>query len=153
MTMQSMLFGLTPTNLLAVAGLFLVALELFLGVQTGFDFVVIGTILIIGGLVGSATSSLTVGLLLSIALSVIYVVVGRNSIRQKIVVMTHKTNIDKLVGSRGIVVRSLTPDTPGLVRVGDEDWRAESDDVLFEKDKVQVVSLSGVTLKVKKLGI
>lgn len=148
--MQNSFFGLTHTNLLAVAGLLLIALELFLGVQTGFDFVVIGTILVIGGLVGSAASSLTVGLVLSIVLSVLYLVVGRKSIRQKIVVMTHKTNIDKLVGSGGVVVRSITPDTPGLVRLGDEDWRAESDVVLYEKDKVEVVSLSGVTLKVKK---
>lgn len=138
------------TNLVTALGLLLVAAELFLGVQTGFDFVLVGSILVVGGLIGNLFGSLTLTLILTVILSVIYILFGRRTIRRHFGVLTHKTNTDKLAGAKGIVIRSITPDTPGLVRVEDEDWRATSEDVLFEKDKIEVVGLSGVTLVVKK---
>jgi len=66
-------------------------------------------------------------------------------------IISYKTNIDKLIGQKAVVVRSITPDTAGLVRINDEDWRASSDDVLFEKDKCTVDSVEGVTLLVSKV--
>jgi len=65
--------------------------------------------------------------------------------------MTHSTNIDKLIGKKGVVVRSITPDTAGMVRLEDEDWHAISDEVLYEKDQIKVETISGVSLKVTKL--
>jgi membrane protein implicated in regulation of membrane protease activity len=141
----------SPSQLLIVAGLVLIALELLLGFQTGFDLVVIGSLLLISGLVGTISNSFTLALILSILLSILYIFFGRKLIKRKIIVMTHRTNIDKLIGGRGTVIRSITPDTPGLVRLEDEDWRATSDQIIYEKEKVEIVSLSGVTLKVKKV--
>ena len=45
----------------------------------------------------------------------------------------------------------MTPDTAGMVRLGDEDWRASAEDVIYEKEKVEVVGIEGVTLLVKKI--
>ena len=146
-----MWLGQDTNNWIILFGLLMVAVELFLGVQMGFDFVLIGSILIISGALGSVTGSVVLALNIAIVLSVLYIAFGRNAVKRRIIVMTHKTNIDKLVGSKGTVIRSLTPDTAGMVRVEDEDWRAVSDEVLYEKDKVEVLGLSGGTLKVKKI--
>jgi len=87
---------------------------------------------------------------LSTVLGIVYLWFGRALLKQKLIIVTKHTNIDKLIGKTGIVIRSITPDTPGLVRVDDEDWRASSEDILYEKDKVTVELIEGVTLIVKK---
>jgi len=136
---------------LVILGLCLVLAELFLGIATGFDLVLIGSILVASGFVGILTGNYIVALVVSVILSIIYIAFGRRLVKSKIIITTHKTNIDKLIGQKATVVRSITPDTPGLVRLNDEDWRASSDDVLFEKDKCTVDSVEGVTLLVSKI--
>lgn len=134
-----------------IAGLLLALVELLLGGFAGFDLVLVGTILILGGLVGGVFGSIYVTLGVSIVLAIAYMWFGRAFIKKKIIVVTKHTNIDKLIGQKGLVVRSVTPDTAGMVRLMDEDWRASSEEVLYEKDKIEVVNIEGVTLKVKKI--
>ena len=141
----------TIPQLFVIAGLLLVLAELLVGIQSGFDLVLIGSILVISGFVGMFTGSTPLMLVLAIALSILYIAVGRNKIRQKITTVTKKTNIDKLIGANGVVVRSVTPDTAGLVRVNDEDWRASAEEILYERDAVTVEGIEGVTLIVRKL--
>jgi len=145
------MFNLTMPQTIVVLGLILVFAELFIGVQSGFDLVVIGSILVLSGLLGTV-SSMTVTLIMATVLAVVYFIFGRKTLKSRLVITTKKTNIDKLIGKTGVVIRSLTPDTPGLVRLDDEDWRATSNTTLFEKDKVMVESIEGVTLKVIKKG-
>ena len=141
----------TIPQLFVIAGLLLVLSELLVGIQSGFDLVLIGSILVISGFVGMFTGSTPLMLVLATALSILYIAVGRNKIRQKITTVTKKTNIDKLIGANGVVVRSVTPDTAGLVRVNDEDWRASAEEILYERDAVTVEGIEGVTLIVRKL--
>lgn len=141
---------LSPNNILTITGLVLILLELLIGTEAGFDLVLIGSILLGSGLLGSYTGNLELALIVAVILSFLYIFFGRNLIKKKIVVLTKKTNIDKLLGQKGVVVRSITPDTPGLVRVDDEDWRASGDEVLYEKDRIEVTGLEGVTLSVRK---
>ena len=141
----------TIPQLFVIAGLLLVLAELLVGIQSGFDLVLIGLILVISGFVGMFTGSTPLMLVLATALSILYIAVGRNKIRQKITTVTKKTNIDKLIGANGVVVRSVTPDTAGLVRVNDEDWRASAEEILYERDAVTVEGIEGVTLIVRKL--
>ena len=140
----------TIPQLFVIAGLLLILAELLVGIQAGFDLVLIGSILVVSGLVGMLTS-VPLMLILATVLSILYIAVGRNKIRQKVAVVTKKTNIDKLVGSTGTVVRSVTPDTAGLVRVNDEDWRASAEEILYERDAIVVEGIEGVTLIVRKL--
>lgn len=144
------MIALTIPQLIVIFGLILIFAELFVGIDAGFDLVLIGSILILGGFSGIAWGT-AAALIISSLLSIAYIMYGRTFIKKKIIVLTHKTNIDALVGKKGVVVRSITPDTAGMVRLDDEDWRATSPDTLFEKDKIEVLSLEGVTLKVKKL--
>ena len=71
-----------------LVGLGLVGMELFLGVQTGFDLVIIGSILILGGFGGVVWGGLNTTLVLSIVLGVGYLLFGRQPIRKKLIVAT-----------------------------------------------------------------
>lgn len=144
-------FSVTIPQIFVVIGLLLMLAELVLGIQTGLDLLLIGSILVISGFVGIFTGSEAVMLILAIALSILYIAVGRKKIRQRITTVTNKTNIDKLVGNTGLVMRAISPDTPGMVRVNDEDWRASAEEVLYERDPVIIEGIEGVTLIVRKL--
>ena len=141
----------TTEEIFVLAGFGLVGMELFLGVQTGFDLVIIGSILILGGFGGVVWGGLNTTLVLSIVLGVGYLLFGRQPIRKKLIVATKHTNIDKLIGKSGVVIRTITPDTAGMVRFGDEDWRAVAEEVIYEKEKITIEAVEGVSLKVHKV--
>lgn len=134
-----------------VLGLLMVLAELVLGIQTGFDLLLIGSIMVIAGFAGILTGSELLMLVLAIGLSVLYIAVGRKRIRSKITTVIKKTNIDKLVGATGTVVREINPETAGIIRVDDESWRAAAEEVLYVGDTVTIVGIEGVTVLVRKL--
>lgn len=138
-------------QIFVVLGLVLVLLELLLGIEASFDMVLIGSILIISGFFGILTGSLPLMLILASVLSVLYIFIGRRKIRQRITVTTSHTNIDRVVGSTGTVVKQISPDTAGIVRLNDEQWRAAASEVLYENDVVTVEGIEGVTVVVRKL--
>lgn len=141
----------TGIEILILVGIVLVASELFIGIETGFDLVLLGISLILGGGIGLLSSSFILAIATSSIFSILYIFYGRKLIKQRVFIKTHTTNIDKLVGKKAVVVRTITPDTAGLVRTEDEDWRASSDQVIYEKEKVIINSIEGVTLHVSKI--
>lgn len=134
-----------------IIGLILALIELVLGVATGFDLVIIGTILVIGGFTGNIYHNVYFTLGFTSLLGVAYLWLGRSFIKQKLIIASKHTNIDKLIGKKAVVIRSITPSTAGMIRVDDEDWRASSDEVLYEKDRAEILTIEGVTLIVKKV--
>ena len=110
----------------------------------------VGSILIISGFVGLWTGSLPVAFALASLLCVLYVLYGRSVIKQRFVVRTHSTNIDKLVGQVGIVTKAVGAGEFGMVKINDESWRATAEQDLEVGTKVTVTSLQGVTLEVEK---
>lgn len=103
----------TFPQLFVVAGLLLILAELIVGIQAGLDLVLIGSILFVSGFIGMFTDSVPLMLILATALSILYIAVGRNKIREKVVIVTKKTNIDKLVGSIGTVSAASRRTRPG----------------------------------------
>ena len=63
----------TIPQLFVIAGLLLVLAELLVGIQSGFDLVLIGSILVISGFVGMFTGSTPLMLVLATALSILYI--------------------------------------------------------------------------------
>lgn len=59
------------------------------------------------------------------------------------------TGAPGLVGQRGVVVGKI--DVAGMVRIGDELWSATADEVLETGAAVEVVSVSGLQLSVRRL--
>ena len=61
-----------------------------------------------------------------------------------------KTNLDRIIGMKGIVIKDITPITNGEVKVDGKVWTAISSDNLKEGDIVEVLEINSVKLKVKK---
>ncbi len=144
-------FTITLPHIFVVLGLLMVLAELGVGIDSGLDLVLIGSILIMSGFVGLFFSSAVVALLLASVLGVLYIAVGRKKIKRRITTVTKKTNIDKLMGATATVIRDINPDSAGIVRVDDEKWRAAAQEVLYEGDVVTIEAIDGVTVIVRKL--
>ncbi len=133
-----------------IVGLLFVLLELIVGVETGLDLVVIGSVFIIGGLVTWPFHSWLLTVIVTSIICVAYVALGRRYVHRWTMVSKAKTNIDAIIGRQGIVLKSIARNVDGLVKVGNEQWRARAEEDIKKGEEIVVTSVSGVTLIVKK---
>jgi membrane protein implicated in regulation of membrane protease activity len=131
-------------------GLLLILLELIVGVETGLDLVFIGSAFILGGLVTWPFNNWIVTLIVTSVICVAYVVLGRRYVHRRIAVGKTKTNIDTIIGQKGVVLKSIARNVDGRVKVGYEEWRARAEEEINEGEEIVVTGLSGVTLMVEK---
>lgn len=61
-----------------------------------------------------------------------------------------KTNLDRVIGMKGVVTEKIMPLKFGEVKVDGKKWTAFSDEELNEEDVVKILSIDGVKLKVQK---
>jgi membrane protein implicated in regulation of membrane protease activity len=61
-----------------------------------------------------------------------------------------KTNLDDVVGKKGIVIKSILKDEIGRVKVMGKDWAAISDEEIKEGTKVEILEIKGVKLVVEE---
>jgi len=134
-----------------IVGLLLVLLELIVGVETGLDLVFTGSAFILGGLVTWPFHSWLLTVIVTSIICVAYVALGRRYVHRWTTVSKTKTNIDAIIGRQGIVLKSIARNVDGLVKVGNEQWRARAEDDIKEGDEIVVTSVSGVTLIVEKI--
>ncbi|MBI4080280.1 MAG: NfeD family protein [Candidatus Levybacteria bacterium] len=139
---------LSTNHVIIVLGVIAIIAEMVMGVATGFDLFVIGVILVISGALGIMTASFSLSMILIPVLSVLYIFVGRRFIKQRLAITTHATNADALIGKQGEVVRKITKEHPGRVKIDSEVWRAQAQTHIDEGAQVVVQSVSGVTLTV-----
>jgi membrane protein implicated in regulation of membrane protease activity len=139
--------------LLVIFGVLCVAAELALGVLTGFDLALVGASLAAGGVVGFIAQSWQTGLISAAIFALLYFALFRRWLKAKLHVKEQASNVDAVVGKSGMVTKRIGRGDCGIVKVGSEEWRAElahPDDAVREIGaSVQVVSVEGVTLKVK----
>jgi membrane protein implicated in regulation of membrane protease activity len=133
-----------------VIGLLMVLLELLVGVQTGFDLVFLGSAFILGGLLTWPLHSWVLTLIVTSAICLLYVALGRRYVHRLTAARKSKTNIDTIVGKTGIVIRKIAKNVDGRVQVGNEDWKARASEDIEEGDEIIVSGVSGVTLMVEK---
>ncbi len=133
-----------------IVGLLLVLLELIVGVETGFDLVIIGFAFILGGLVAWPFHSWVFSIIVTSLICVIYVVIGRRYVHRWTAVKKVKTNIDAIIGREGIVLKNIAKNVDGRVRVGSERWRARAEEDIKEGDEIVVTGISGSTLIAEK---
>jgi len=134
-----------------IVGLLFVLLELIVGVDTGLDLVFIGSVFIIGGLATWVFHSWQLTVIVTSIICVAYVALGRRYIHRWTMVSKAKTNIDAIIGRRGIVLRDIARNIDGLVKIGNEQWRARAAEDIRKGDEITVTSISGVTLIVEKI--
>ena len=61
-----------------------------------------------------------------------------------------KTNIDRIVGMKGIVTENITKDNIGEVKVDGKKWSAYADTDISRGEPVRILSINSVKLKVEK---
>ena len=140
--------------ILIIAGALAIVAEVLLGVITGFDLAIVGLSLMAGGGIGLAFGSAKVGLFAAGAFAFLYLALFRRQVKAHLMRPANRaTNIDVVLGKSGLVTERIGPHAPGIVRVGDELWRAELADAgagAVEPGATVVVdSVEGVTLKVR----
>jgi membrane protein implicated in regulation of membrane protease activity len=135
--------------LFIIAGIIAIAVEVVIGVATGFELLVLGVIMVIGGAIGFAVNSFQAALLTSAILTVGYIAIGRGFLKKSLSISTKATNADALIGQKGVVIKPISPSKAGQVKLGDEVWRATAESEIAEGSTVTVVSISGVTITVK----
>jgi membrane protein implicated in regulation of membrane protease activity len=131
-------------------GLALAIMELLIGVDTGFDLVSIGSAFILGGLVTWAFHSWVLTLVVTLIICTAYVAIGRRYVHRWTAVRKQITNVDAIIGKKGTVIQPVIPNAFGLVKVGNEEWRARAETHIGKDEQIVVTEINGVTLTVKK---
>jgi len=131
-------------------GLALALLELFGGVDTELDLVSVGSAFIIGGLAGWPFEQWLVAVLVTILLCVVYVAIGRRYIKRWVQPKEARTNVDAIIGRKGVVIKGITGNSSGRVKVGNEEWLASAEEDFDEGAEVVVTAVRGATLIVTK---
>ena len=135
---------------LIAIGLFLIILELLVGVETGLDMAIIGTAFIIGGGATAVFNNWVITLVATSVIAMLYLFVGRRYVQLRMRGQKVQTNIDAIMGQKGVVQQSIGRNTAGLVKVGNEEWRASAEEDISEGEEVVVTGVKGITLMVKK---
>jgi len=141
--------------ILLIVGVLAFAAEVVLGAATGFDLALLGASLAAGGAVGLLFGSAKVGLFAAGTFAFVYLVFFRKRIRAKLSAPHTPTNVDALLGRSALVTERIGPYAPGMVKLGDEVWRARlahedgSEPAREPGTTVTVDSVEGVTLKVR----
>ncbi|MDD4876163.1 MAG: NfeD family protein [Dehalococcoidales bacterium] len=133
-----------------IAGALFVFLELIIGVEASLDLVIIGSAFILGGLVSWPFSSWVIALITTGIICIAYIVLGRKYIHRLTAVSKAKTNIDAIIGRQGMVLTNITKNIDGLVKVGNEQWRARAEEDIKKGEEIIVGGIKGVTLIVVK---
>ena len=128
----------------------MILLELLMGMFTGFDLVFLGTAFIIGGLISWPFHSWMLGLVITMIICLAYIALGRKYIHRWSAVKKEITNIDRIIGLKGIVLQDISLSNTGLVKVGNEEWRARAETAIEQGAVIRVIGISGVTLSVEK---
>jgi membrane protein implicated in regulation of membrane protease activity len=141
---------------LIVGGALLILLEVILGAATGFDFLLIGSAMVLGGVLGLVTGSAVLGAATAGVLALLYVFLGRRRIRRRFVRPGVESNTDALLGRPARVVDAISDARAGRIRIDGEEWRAEAASPLrgpIEAGRtVRVVRIDGVTVFVEPTG-
>jgi membrane protein implicated in regulation of membrane protease activity len=144
--------------ILIIGGLVCVTIELALGAATGLDLALVGASLTVGGVIALGARSPITGLLAAGGLSLVYLALFRRWLKAKLTVKNQLTNADAVIGKTGVVTKRIAARSAGMVKLGDEIWRAElsttelspTDECVCEPGAtVRVEAVEGVTLKVR----
>lgn len=83
-----------------------------------------------------------------VIVGVILMITTRNFLQKKLI-RKEKTNLDRVIGMKGIVTEEITENNVGEVKVDGKKWSAVSKQSLKEGDKVKILKINGVKLEVE----
>ena len=74
----------------------------------------------------------------------------KNAIK-KILPVNTKTNIDRIIGMKGIITEKITKKVPGEVKVDGKFWTAVADEEISKDSTVIILEINSTKLKVKRM--
>ncbi len=85
-----------------------------------------------------------------IILGVILMITTRPILKKFLKVKNEPTNLDRVIGMKGIVTQDISPLNYGEVKVDGKKWTATSETYLKVDEEVKILEINGVKLTVKK---
>lgn len=82
--------------------------------------------------------------------SILSLIFTRPIVKKYLVPKTIKTNYDKVIGMTGIVTSNINEDEYGEVKVDGKHWTAKANEEIKKGSKVEILSIEGVKLIVKR---
>ena len=70
---------------------------------------------------------------------------------KKILPVKTKTNIDRIIGMKGIVTEKITKKTLGEVKVDGKRWTAIADETINTDETVEILEINSTKLKAKRM--
>ncbi len=92
-------------------------------------------------------------LIIFLGVSLLSFLIIRPLVNNKLQRIKTKTNVDTLIGKRGVVTKKISTLEKGEVKINDVIWNAikrDSDDDIKEGDIIEVISIQGNKLLVEK---
>ena len=74
----------------------------------------------------------------------------RQSIENKLIKVKEKTNLDRVIGMKGVVTENISELKVGEVKVDGKRWSAISKDFLEKGSLVRILKIKGVKLEVER---
>ena len=85
-----------------------------------------------------------------VILGILLLITTRSWLNKVFKINKYKTNLDRVIGMRGIVTEIITKNSPGEVKVDGKRWMAVSDKTINVDNDVKILEIDGVKLKVEK---
>ena len=132
---------------------FWLGIVIFLGFIEAITVQLVSIWFVISALVALAISLIIDNFMLEFAafviIGIILLITTRTTLEKKLV-KKEKTNFDRVIGMKGIVTDDITELKIGAVKVDGKIWSAVSKENLKVGDKVKILKIDGVKLKVKR---
>lgn len=110
---------------------------------------------VVSGIVALAVSFLTDNYLIQfgifVILGVILLVTTKPILVKKLKSKKESTNLDRVIGMKGIVTEKISKKENGEVKVDGKNWTAYADKTIKVDEVVKVLEINGVKLKVEKV--
>lgn len=117
----------------------------------GFYLLSIGIGAIAAAIMNYFQFSLTIQIIVFILVTIIFILLSRPLYRKLNRNATDKkSNTERLIGLNAKVIEELGPHKIGTIDVNGEIWKAISDEEICKGEKVEIIEIEGVKLKVKK---
>lgn len=97
--------------------------------------------------------SLFYQLLIFIISSILIIIMTRPLAKKYLRGRITKTNLDRIIGKHCLIIKTITPDTKGEVKINGHIWSATSlnNDLIEEGEYGEIVSIEGAHVVVRKL--
>lgn len=109
---------------------------------------------VVSGLVALAISFVTDNFMIQLAifciLGIVLLITTRPFLQKFMKHEDIKTNVDRIIGMKGIVTEKIADTSLGEVKVDGKRWTAFSKEELEENTPVRIIAIDGVKVKVEK---